>query len=84
MKRTKTIKSIVVRLAVGTMLQGSAFAGPATYLYWQEPPLPSMHSAVRPLHDSVVKKPHQKTKWPGASHLLTVGQGVISINQFDQ
>jgi hypothetical protein len=80
MNRTKTIRSIVRRAAVGAVLHATAVAGPATYLYSQGPYAHPVQ-AVRPLKYPVVKKSPQKAKWPGMPHLLTVGQGVISIDQ---
>jgi hypothetical protein len=87
MKINKIIKVAAARLAIGGLFQCSALAGPATYLYWQQSPLPYKHTsqAARQCHhQTIAAKTTQKVKWCGMPHLLTVGQAVISIDQFDQ
>jgi hypothetical protein len=86
MKRSTRIKSIVVRAAVGALLHASAFAGPPSYLYSQGYPLPfkPTTNVVPTSGRPFFHRQAGKVRWPGMPRLFNAGQGVISLDEFDQ
>jgi hypothetical protein len=86
MNKNTSIRSIVVRAAIGSLLHASAFGGPSSYMYSQGYAL-SYKPIVNPVRTSARRIFHKQAgrmRWSGMSRLFNAGQGVISIDEFDR
>jgi len=78
--RTKTIRSIIIRLALGALLHGTSYAGPATQLYLPVPPLvvSNVQRPAQPSRRLVFITPSRNA---GTLRLFDFGEGVIGVNE---
>jgi hypothetical protein len=86
MKRNTHIKSIIICAAVGALLRVSAIAGPPSYLYSQGSPLPykATTNVARKSGRPFFHRQADNVPWHGVPRLFNAGQGVISLDEFDQ
>jgi hypothetical protein len=78
--KTKTIRAVVIRLALGTLLHGTSYAGPATQLYLPVPPpvVNNFQSPAQPKRRLVFTTPSQNA---GTPRLFDFGEGVIGVDE---
>ncbi len=78
--RTKTIKSIAIRILVGAALHSSSFAGPATWVNRSASVAPSVTRRVTiAFFGHPIKQPYPGPIDLGATRLFNAGQGVVSV-----
>lgn len=81
--KTKTIRSIVIRVAFGALLHGTAYAGPARQLYEPVPPLvlSDVKRPAQPSRHLVFTTPSGNARRLCTPRLFDFGEGVISIDE---
>ena len=79
--KAKTIKTVAIRLLVGTALHGTIHAGPAAQLYRPVSPLVvnQVQRPVRPIRRLVFTTPTGNTRRLGNPRLFNIGEAFISV-----
>jgi hypothetical protein len=81
--KTKTVRPAVIRLGLGVLLHGTAYAGLSTQLYQPVPPLvvSDVQRPAQPSRRLVFTTPSRNARRLGTPRLYGYGEGVFSIDQ---
>ncbi len=78
--KTKTIKSIAIRILIGAALHSSSFAGPASWVTRSAPVVAPVAGRVTiAFFGHPIKQPYPGPIELGKTRLFNAGQGVVSV-----